>query len=241
MKEMGGREPKNQPEVYAREILQIEADPVRKLKLQVMQVGELALAAWPNEVFSISGLKLRERTGFARLMNVTLANGAEGYIPPAELHPFGGYTTWPAKTASLGVGAETRIAGRLSGMLDVLKKSKKPVKEREGYWGMEDLGGRPDLRVEGLRAYGVPGKVGRAMYLSKGTVRLVGKKKEYVLEYWMWPVDVRNWVQVRVEQTRSSRKVFLNGQMQQEGPPAQGMLVVQGFEGALDEVELKAR
>lgn len=239
MAEMAGREPKNQPEVYARELIQMEQVPVRKLKLQVMQIGELGVVAWPNEVFSISGLKLRERSGFRWLMNVALANGAEGYIPPAELHPFGGYTTWPAKTAGLEVTTEARLVAKYTAMLETLKHGRQSAKHERGYWPMEELEARADLRVDGLKAYGVPGKVGRAMYLSQGKLVLPGKQREYVMEYWMWPVDVKQWVPVRVEQTVKARRIFVNGQMQSESAPLEELVVVDGFEGAIDEVRLK--
>jgi len=239
MADMAGRAPKNQPEVYAREQLDVEREPVRKLKLQVMQVGELALAAWPNEVFSISGLKLRERTGFRWLMNVTLANGAEGYIPPTELHPFGGYTTWAAKSAGLEVGAEARIVSRLAAMLDGLKPARRLTAPPKGYWGMEELSGRVDVVVSGLKAFAVPGKVGRAMYLSGGSVTLADRRKTYALEFWMWPaLTTRQWTPVRIEQTRKARQVFVDGKLVSEGEPLAEMRVVEGFEGAVDEVRL---
>ena len=34
-------------------------------------------------------------------MNIELANGSEGYIPPPEQHMLGGYTTWPARDRSM--------------------------------------------------------------------------------------------------------------------------------------------
>src|SRR6516225_7421539 len=46
-------------------------------------------------------------------MNIELANGSEGYIPPPEQHALGGYTTWPARTAGLEVQAEPRIVAAL--------------------------------------------------------------------------------------------------------------------------------
>lgn len=236
--QMAGREPRNQPEVYAREQLDIENEPTRRLKLQVLQIGQLALAAWPNEVFSISGLKLREATGFRWLMNVTLANGAEGYIPPAELHPFGGYTTWPAKTASLEVGAEARIVARLTAMLAAFEKPKPQPKPARDYWPLEDLSPQPAVELSGLHAYGVPGREGRAIYLSNGGLRLPALKPTFTLTYWRWPVATRRWERVEVRQSRGRRTVQVEGQPPEEGP-AQPGLVVSGFEGAIDEIRLQ--
>src|SRR5260221_13643153 len=42
-------------------------------------------------------------------MIIELANGAEGYFPPPDQHVWGGYTTWPARTACLDVHAEPKI------------------------------------------------------------------------------------------------------------------------------------
>ena len=50
---------------------------------------------------------------------IELANGAEGYIPPPELHPLGGYTTWRARTACLVPEAERKIR---AGVLELLGK-----------------------------------------------------------------------------------------------------------------------
>ena len=69
----------------------------------------MGITAIPNEVFAITGLKLKMRSPFETTMNIELANGSEGYIPPPEQHRLGGYTTWPARTAGLEVQAEPRI------------------------------------------------------------------------------------------------------------------------------------
>jgi hypothetical protein len=47
-----------------------------------------------------------------------LANGAEGYIPPPAQHQFGGYTTWPARTAGLETTAEPKIAEAVLRLLE---------------------------------------------------------------------------------------------------------------------------
>ncbi|WP_051670126.1 hypothetical protein [Bryobacter aggregatus] len=118
-----GGKPKNQVEVYQREQDLVAAEPHRDLKLQALRIGPLAIAAWPNEVFAISGLKLKEQSPFPLTMNISLANGAEGYIPPPEQHALGGYTTWLARSASLEVDAEPRILGSLLDLIDRLDPS----------------------------------------------------------------------------------------------------------------------
>jgi len=101
--------PRNQQEVYAREQLYLAREPRRQLKLQALRIGELGIAAIPCEVFGITGLKIKAASPLAPTFTIELANGAEGYIPPPEQHLFGGYTTWPARTAGLETAAEPKI------------------------------------------------------------------------------------------------------------------------------------
>ena len=42
-------------------------------------------------------------------MVIELANGGDGYIPPPEMHAWGGYNTWAARSAGLEVMAEPKI------------------------------------------------------------------------------------------------------------------------------------
>ena len=116
---MGNRElPGNLTEVYAKEAIFLHEEPRRALKLQAIRIGELGITAIPNEVFAITGLKLKAQSSFDTTMNIELANGSEGYIPPPEQHALGGYTTWPARTAGLEVQAEPKIVTALLGLLE---------------------------------------------------------------------------------------------------------------------------
>ena len=105
--------PKNVTEVYAREALILHDRQRTQLKLQALRIGDLTIAALPNEVYALTGLKLKRRSPAQMHFNVELANGAEGYIPPPEQHRLGGYTTWPARTAGLEVTAEPKIVDAL--------------------------------------------------------------------------------------------------------------------------------
>ncbi|MBM4043362.1 MAG: hypothetical protein FJ290_33150, partial [Planctomycetes bacterium] len=109
MAKMQGPAPRNQQEVYAKEALYLYNEPTRELKLQAIRVGELGITAIPCEVFGITGLKIKLQSPLRPTMNIELANGADGYIPPPEQHTLGGYTTWPARTAGLEVHAEPKI------------------------------------------------------------------------------------------------------------------------------------
>ena len=123
---MGQKLPSTQPEIYAWEALYLHERRATELKLQALRIGELGITAMPNEVFALTGLKLKAQSPFPVTMNISLANGAEGYIPPPEQHKLGGYTTWPARTAGLEVEAEPRIVETVLGLLEeVSERSRK--------------------------------------------------------------------------------------------------------------------
>ena len=107
-------------EIYAREQLYLNQDPTADLKLQALRIGDLGITAIPNEVYALTGLKLKAQSPFETTFNVTCANGAEGYIPPPEQHVLGGYSTWEARTAGLVEEAEPVIVENLLGMLETL-------------------------------------------------------------------------------------------------------------------------
>ncbi|MFO1063236.1 MAG: neutral/alkaline non-lysosomal ceramidase N-terminal domain-containing protein [Pirellulales bacterium] len=147
--------PKSIPEVYAREAVILHERQSTTLKLQAIRIGDMTIAALPNEVYALTGLKLKGRSPSSLHFNVELANGAEGYIPPPEQHTLGGYTTWPARTAGLEVQAETKITETLTAALEeVTGKPRRsmadthgPYAERVlaekplGYWRLNDADG----------------------------------------------------------------------------------------------------
>ena len=106
--------PKDMPEVYAREALILHERPEdARSSCRPSASATWASPRMPNEVFALTGLKLKAQSPFAAHFNIELANGAEGYIPPPEQHVLGGYTTWPARTAGLEVQAEPKIVATL--------------------------------------------------------------------------------------------------------------------------------
>lgn len=115
---LGGRLPQTLPEIYAGETIHLHDRQQTELKLQALRIGDLGIAALPNEVFALTGLKLKALSPLQPTFNIGLANGAEGYIPPPEQHALGGYTTWPARTAGLEVQAEPRILETLLSLLE---------------------------------------------------------------------------------------------------------------------------
>lgn len=185
-KTVEGRLPESLPEIYALEALYLTERPEAGLKLQVIGIGDLGVAALPNEVFAITGLKLKAQSPFPTTFNMELANGAEGYIPPPEQHALGGYTTWPARTAGLEVQAEPRIVETLLSLLEeVSGKPRRHFPETTGaysqavltakpvaYWRMEDSS-TPTLRDSSGNGHPAHLEEGVALYLP-GASRTVG-------------------------------------------------------------------
>jgi hypothetical protein len=118
MKTFEGRKPRTVPEVYAREtVLLSQMPPTRELKLQALRIGPLGIGTIPNEVYGSTGLFIKQHSPLKETFVVELANGCEGYIPPPELHPLGGYTCWRARTACLEPQAERKIRQRVLELL----------------------------------------------------------------------------------------------------------------------------
>lgn len=122
---LAGKKPTAQPDIYAREAVFLHAEPTRELKLQAVRIGDLGLVALPNEVFGITGLKIKARSPLPVTFNIELANGADGYIPPPHQHVLGGYTTWPARTAGLEVQAEPKITDAAVMLLEQIAGKKR--------------------------------------------------------------------------------------------------------------------
>ncbi len=174
----GDLPPRNQKEVYAQQAEWIHQHPTAEVVLQAVRIGELGITAIPNEVYGITGLKLKRQSPLAATFNLELANGATGYIPPPEQHRLGGYTTWPARTAGLAEHAEPLIVETLLSLLENVAgkqrrqlvnevsayskavESKKPV----AYWRLDDMAsaaagdafGRNDASYQGAVAMFLP-------------------------------------------------------------------------------------
>jgi len=107
---MGDRPPRDTTEVYAREQLLLHRAQRTEVVVQALRVGTIAIATSPCETYAITGLRLKAASPLERTMVIELANGGDGYIPPPEHHPLGGYNTWPARSAGLEPRAEPMIA-----------------------------------------------------------------------------------------------------------------------------------
>ncbi len=162
-KKMGDRLPKNKKEVYAREAIKLHRMKQTELKLQAIRIGNTGITAIPNEVYALTGLKLKARSPLNPTINITLANGAEGYIPPPEQFPLGGYTTWPARTAGLERQAEPKVVREVLDLLEsVSNRERKHPEPEEGpaatailedepvaYWRLDEMSGRNAIDTTG--------------------------------------------------------------------------------------------
>ena len=89
-----------------------EHPPELKMPLQMLRLGDVALATMPCEVFCEIGLEYKRRSLIQPAFMVELNHGYYGYLPTPRQHELGGYETW------LGTNRlETRASEK---MLDVL-------------------------------------------------------------------------------------------------------------------------
>jgi hypothetical protein len=210
---LGGGAPRTMAQIYAREQIMLHEEPSRKVKLQAVRIGELGIAAFPAEVFAITGLKIKKRSPLAHTFNIELANGAEGYIPPPEQHALGGYTTWPARSAALEVNAEPIVAEQLLVLLEKLSgkrcrsayetlstSAKAALRSKPlAFWPMDDMEGTR-VRDASPRANPASYEGGVALYLEgyalasraahfaggrmRADLPLTGER--YSVEFWFW-------------------------------------------------------
>lgn len=116
--ELGDKPPKTTEEVYAREQILLHEMQATEVVIQGIRIGDIAIASTPNETYALTGLKLKLQSPLKQTMVIELANGGDGYIPPFEQHPLGGYNTWPARSAGLEVTAEPKIAAAALELLE---------------------------------------------------------------------------------------------------------------------------
>ena len=107
---LAGQPMKTPTEVYAREQILLHEKQETDVVVQALRIGDIGIATTPNETYAVTGLKIKAASPLKHNMVIELANGGDGYIPPPEQHPFGGYNTWPARSAGLEVMAEAKIS-----------------------------------------------------------------------------------------------------------------------------------
>jgi neutral ceramidase len=115
-----------QERVYAERLrAQLEAPETIQVPLQVLRIGELAIFAIPFEVFTETGLELKQRSPTAASFTIELANGSFGYLPTPAQHAVGGYETWLG-TNKVEIPASEKIVEQLLEPLEPLRPAPGP-------------------------------------------------------------------------------------------------------------------
>lgn len=151
--EMGDRPPKTRPEVYAREQVILHERGSTEVVLQAVRIGGFALATTPTETYALTGLKIKAQSPLQPTVVFDLTNGGDGYIPPPEQHPLGGYNTWAARSAGLEVRAEPKMTETLLQLLEQVsgKPRRVPTPPKAtaimaakpaAFWRLDDFAGR---------------------------------------------------------------------------------------------------
>lgn len=136
--------PKDKQEVYAREALILHERQKTEIVLQGIRIGDLTISTLPNEVYALTGLKLKAQSPGAIHFNIELANGGDGYIPTPEQHVLGGYTTWPARTAGLEVQAEPKeVETLLTALEEATGKKRRAMTDEHGPFAEAVLKAKP--------------------------------------------------------------------------------------------------
>jgi hypothetical protein len=153
--ERGERPEKTNTEVYAKEQLILHELQNTEVVVQALRVGEIGISTTPCETYAVTGLKIKAASPLKHNIVIELANGGDGYIPPPEQHAFGGYNTWPARSAGLQVDAEPRITQAAISLLEKVsgaerkawKLSAGPAAEAiaglkpKSWWRMDEFNG----------------------------------------------------------------------------------------------------
>ena len=81
--------------IYAQRAIDLHNGPDSvAVVLQAIRIGDLGIAALPFETFVETGLAIKRDSPLEATFVISLANGAEGYLPTPEHHALGGYETW---------------------------------------------------------------------------------------------------------------------------------------------------
>ncbi len=94
----------------------------RETWLQVLLIGDVAIAGLPAEYFTQLGLDIKNRSPFRYTYVAELANDWIGYLPNLEGHKLGGYQVWTGYHSYAEPGTGERIADQIVSMLNELAK-----------------------------------------------------------------------------------------------------------------------
>jgi neutral ceramidase len=106
--------------IYAREQLLLADYPdTHTAAVQAIQIGDLRIGALGGELFSETGLWLKNEIP-GNYFTICLANTYDGYVPPAHELDKGGYETWRARSSFLEAGAEEHLRKTLLQLVQTL-------------------------------------------------------------------------------------------------------------------------
>lgn len=124
------RLPASLDENYAREtVLLSQMPPTRTVNLQAFRLNDFVITSNPCESYNETGLKIRQASPFRLTMNIGLANGHAGYLPPPEMFQLGGYTTWRCRSSCLEEQAEPKIVAGITHAMQSLYERRTPEKK----------------------------------------------------------------------------------------------------------------
>jgi neutral ceramidase len=107
--------------IYAdRVMMQAQSPDEVAIVLQTFRIGSLGITAIPFEVFTETGLELKELSPFKPTFNIELANGSYGYLPTPRQHTLGGYETWLG-TNKVEVQASKKIVAKLLELFEQMR------------------------------------------------------------------------------------------------------------------------
>ena len=99
--------------IYAQRAINLHNGPDRvSVVLQAIGIGDLGIVTLPFETFVETGLAIKRASPLQKTFVISLANGAEGYLPTPEHHALGGYETWLG-TSRVETQASERIEEQL--------------------------------------------------------------------------------------------------------------------------------
>ena len=93
----------------------------RETWLQVLLIGDVAIAGVPAEYFTQLGLDIKNRSPFRYTYVAELANDWIGYLPNREAHKLGGYQVWTGFHSYAEPGTGERMADEIVAMLRELR------------------------------------------------------------------------------------------------------------------------
>ena len=99
--------------IYAQRAIDLHDGPDDvSVVLQAIRIGDLGIVAIPFETFVETGLAIKQASPLRQTFVISLANGAEGYLPTPQHHALGGYETWLG-TSRVETHASERIEDHL--------------------------------------------------------------------------------------------------------------------------------